>query len=103
MNFIESLNVDPLKLAPLLFISSFFYVYILKPILILLRAILHYRSFPTIPRHFLLGHLNQLWTNFPFPSKFEDINGKSSYKKVLLSSNLNFYTIFFAHQESENL
>nr|QEG47551.1 cytochrome P450 [Tetranychus cinnabarinus] len=60
------LSVDSSKLLLLSIISYFIYVHLLKPSLHYIYTVIHYHGFYCQPKSFLLGHLRQIWPNFPF-------------------------------------
>ncbi|XP_015782940.1 probable cytochrome P450 4ac1 [Tetranychus urticae] len=62
----ELFSVGPLKLLLFSIVSYFIYVHLLKPALHYIYIVIHYHGFHYQPKSFLLGHLRQIWPNFPF-------------------------------------
>ncbi|XP_015782850.1 cytochrome P450 4C1 [Tetranychus urticae] len=66
MSYIGFISVDSLKLLLFSIVSYFIYVHLLKPLLHYIYIVIHYHGFYCQPKSFLLGHLRQIWPNFPF-------------------------------------
>nr|QOV04250.1 cytochrome P450 389c10 [Tetranychus urticae] len=59
-------SVGSLKLLLFSIVSYFIYIHLLKPALHYIYIVIHYHGFHYQPKSFLLGHLRQIWPNFPF-------------------------------------
>uniref|UniRef100_T1K5K9 Cytochrome P450 n=1 Tax=Tetranychus urticae TaxID=32264 RepID=T1K5K9_TETUR len=83
MDFYSGLfSVGSLKVLLFSVISYFVYVYLLKPALHYIYIVIHYHGFHYQPKSFLLGHVKQIWPNFPFPIEMKTVAG-NLYEKML--------------------